>query len=87
MSDVRSWFLFRYALRKDPCGGAVTALSLRPYIYGQHSISSDWYSGDAHVARMQGSMFDPWRVRYIIFAHCLAFVLGSRANASVAIPA
>ena len=34
-----------------------------PFIYGQISISSDWYSRDAHVARMQGSVLDPRRDR------------------------
>ena len=60
----------------------VKALYIGPVL-----ISYDWYSGDAHAVRMQGSMSSPRRVRYIIFALFFAFALGSRANASVAIPA
>ena len=41
----------------------------------------------ARSACMRSSMFNPRRVRYIVFALFLAFALGLRANASVAIPA
>ena len=58
-----------------------------PYIYGTIPISSDWSSGDTHAVRMQSSMINPRHVRYIAFALFLAFALGSRENASVAIPA
>ena len=63
-------------------GMLLTALSLRLYLYS-HFTSRDWYSGDAHAARLGGSMFDPLCVRCIF----LAFALGSRTNANVAIPA
>ena len=42
-------------------------LPLRPYIYG-HFTSRDRYSGNEHAARMRGSMSNPRRVRYIVFA-------------------
>ena len=43
----------------------LTALVLMSYIYGNF-VSRDWYSGDAHVTRPWGSMFNPRRVRYIV---------------------
>ena len=43
----------------------VKAVYLQPI-----SISSDWYSEDAHTARMRGSMFNPRCVCYIIFGFC-----------------
>ena len=63
----------------------LTALVLMPYTYGNF-VSRDWYSRDAHATRPWGSMFNPRRVRYIVFT-LFSFAFGSRANASAAIPA
>ena len=54
-----------------PTRDALTALSLRSYIYGRFT-SCDWYSGHAHAARPQGRTFKPRRVRYIVFALLLS---------------
>ena len=72
--------------KRQICTVTLTALALRPYIYG-HFASRDWYSGHTHGARARGRRFNPRRVRYLVFALFLLSRSARAQIASVAIPA